>query len=80
MFLQDIKQKAADPTFAIDDATETRLVDQVLSMFNDSNSEVKSLAASTYVVVLPCHAILSFQADAIIYPFNYYSPLDHTTR
>lgn len=49
MFLQDIKQKAADPTFAIDDATETRLVEQVLSMFNDNNSEVKSLAASTYV-------------------------------
>lgn len=47
MFLSDIKKKAADPTFAVDDATETRLVDQVLNMFNDSNSEVKSLAAST---------------------------------
>lgn len=47
MFLQDIKQKAAEPTFSIDDHTETRLVDQVLNMFNDSNSEVKSLAAST---------------------------------
>lgn len=47
MFLQDIKHKAAGPSFAVDDSTETRLVDQVLNMFNDSNSEVKSLAAST---------------------------------
>lgn len=47
MFLQDIKRKAAEPTFGVDDGTETRLVDQVLNMFNDSNSEVKSLAAST---------------------------------
>jgi hypothetical protein len=47
MFLQDVKQKAADPTFSLDESTETRLVDQVLNMFNDSNSEVKSLAANT---------------------------------
>lgn len=47
MFLQDIRHKATEPTFVVDDSTETRLVDQVLNMFNDSNSEVKSLAAST---------------------------------
>lgn len=47
--LIDISNKASDGNLSIDDNTETQLVEKILSLFNDSNSEVRNLAAKTYV-------------------------------
>ena len=47
MALLDANSKIIEPTFLIDDATENQLVEQVLNMFSDNNSEVKSVAAKT---------------------------------
>lgn len=52
MALADISSKASEPNFSIDDSTESALVEQVLSMFNDSNTEVKNLAAKTISVLV----------------------------
>ena len=49
MGLMDVGRKAQEASYAVDDATETQLVDQVLAMFSDSIAEVKSLAAKTCV-------------------------------
>ena len=51
MGLMDVGRKAQEPSYAVDDATETQLVDQILVMFSDSIAEVKSLAAKTCVRV-----------------------------
>ena len=47
MALSDANSKINEPTFTIDDSTENQLVEQVLGMFSDNNSEVKSMAAKT---------------------------------
>jgi len=47
MALQDLINEATQPTFAIDDSTEHQLVESVLSLLNDPNGEVKSVAVKT---------------------------------
>jgi len=47
MALSDVNSKLQEATFSLDDSIEGQLVEQVLLMFSDNNSEVKSMAAKT---------------------------------
>lgn len=53
MALQDLINEANQPTFSIDDTTEHQLVESVLSLLNDPNGEVKSVAVKTLATLTP---------------------------
>lgn len=52
MACSDIQARAQEPNFTLDDATETQLVDQILCLFSDNNSEVKSQAARAISILV----------------------------
>ncbi|GAA5822892.1 hypothetical protein JCM3770_004568 [Rhodotorula araucariae] len=53
MALNDLANEARQQGFAIDDATEHQLVDQVLQLVQDVNGEVKSVAVKTLATLVP---------------------------
>ncbi|BGP50195.1 hypothetical protein JCM10450v2_006106 [Rhodotorula kratochvilovae] len=53
MALNDLANEARQQGFAIDDATEYQLVDQVLHLVQDVNGEVKSVAVKTLATLVP---------------------------
>ncbi|GAA5932570.1 hypothetical protein JCM1841_004316 [Sporobolomyces salmonicolor] len=61
MALNDLINEATQPGFGIDDATEHQLVDSVLSLLNDSNGEVKSVAVKTLATLTPSVAASRIQ-------------------
>ena len=53
MALNDLANEARQQGFAIDEATEYQLVDNVLSLVQDVNGEVKSVAVKTLATLVP---------------------------
>lgn len=53
MALNDLANEARQQGFAIDDATEYQLVDNVLALVQDVNGEVKSVAVKTLATLVP---------------------------
>ncbi|GAA6010571.1 hypothetical protein JCM10207_007744 [Rhodosporidiobolus poonsookiae] len=53
MALQDLLSESRQPGFAIDEATEYQLVDQVLGLMNDAHGEVKSMGVKTLATLIP---------------------------
>ncbi|KPV73776.1 uncharacterized protein RHOBADRAFT_54955 [Rhodotorula graminis WP1] len=53
MALNDLANEARQQGFAIDEATEYQLVDNVLSLVQDINGEVKSVAVKTLATLVP---------------------------
>lgn len=52
MACSDIQTRIQEHNLSLDDSTETQLVDQILSLFNDNNSEVKSQAARVVSILV----------------------------